>query len=682
MNLRVFVCVLTHFLLSPLGASISVTSPGVTFDLTQAGSNGDLFVASSTPADSSSYSLSRMLLTRNADESYSATMVGLVPAQVRLNNEVTGSKDNPAVRVPSYSDNPLVGQHINCLTALKQFPVVAFGSVATEVHAVALIQDVAAGSAALLNKQPFGDALGALAKNIVALEAGPLTRATGDARSPYISPNFLFAAVTPSDSSYFQGQDGAGIGIALVLPDGILPLDAAGRNSGAQAAAITAAMAQITGAESISNVTALCFNPYLEKLFVALSLEGGGVALMVGSLEVPTRSLQGALINRVAVRDLRFTTSACIVGATGVNVADDWDDNDYIVAVKGADALELQHLGIMNASTGANLAVVSRGDTGVYAVPITTAGMLARKDDMNTAATLGSTDQLLQTTDAAARVGAGSTPDAVTSLMVRGDAVYISCAGTDAGTYGVFVSQALFDRTGSVRAWTPWQPYGAMTDAVHGFALDATGALRYLTGEQDTISTQLWGAGARNSFWGGSSSDDSIGLVTRCNAFFDPLVGGVQSAQSVQGTGGAVDWYNTSPQIGDDSTLLMLTGRNKVLLASTRVSGTVTAGSSFTDDALIYGYDLAGTSAEIGMVTTAAVSRGDSFLTADGWLFIGGSDGIAVLAKSSGTGWGGLSGALDDVSSLDSDYSFRSLLQSDGSSFSQVRQILTDAQAV
>ncbi|MDQ5890632.1 MAG: hypothetical protein QG604_506 [Candidatus Dependentiae bacterium] len=667
MNFRSAVGVLVFLWWVPLVSSVSVSVDGVSFDRYAGTGDGELFVAQSTiPDDNLQYSVARMSLTRTNEGAYQASMVGLVPQQVRINNAMAANKNNPREMLVVVSDNPLYEQCVKYLSTYKGYPLVGFAPAASPVHSVALITELDSGLSMLVNRLPFGDALGAVTSNIVGLTGAVYTRRSMNPAVPTTSFGFIFAAVTPSDSSSFLGQAAAGIGIAQVLGDGIVPFDALGRNSGPQAAPLTSDLIAIGDIGTIAEVRALCWNEALNKLFVALRTNDGGVAVAVGSVDISS----DAKANGKLISGAQFKICPSIVGATGVNLETDWDDNDYIIA-STADGLSPQLLDVMNASTGNNYLIVSRDDVNVYSLPLTPAGLLATKNDSTAAATLGSADQLYTTDDTPAIVGCGEAPAAINSLRVYGDSVFASCLGDSDTTNGVFVSQALFDITGAIRGWSPWKPVVVASNPISGFARDKLNRMKFLAGDSDTIYAQVWGQCRQNGYWGGTSTDESVGLVRNVNQFFTAENGGVQNVISVQSLNGG--WYNTSSQVAAGSSMLFFTGRNRCAFALTAVGGARIIGADSSSVSNLWTYDFTAAGTSLGMITTAAISASDAVLIPSGWFFVGGSDGVAVLCQSDGSAWDGT-----DESELATDFAFNVLKKSDGTDFSQVSQILTD----
>jgi len=650
---------------------ISTSHDDCVFDLSTPAAGGTLFVARTEANPDAQYSVARLALTRTSASDYTAELIGLVPEKTFVNRRLATQK---------MSLNPVYQQSIDSFASYKTMPLVAFRApdAAGYCHSVALIQDTEKGNSILVNSKSFGDALGAVTRNIVAVCGGAYVRESSNVFTPATEFGFVFAAVSPSDSSVWAGQDAAGIGVAQVMHDGIVPLDVTGQGSGPRAAAVSHELIQIGDTGTITGITALCWNERLHRLYVAVETEDGGIALIVGRLEIPSTA---RTTNSTPLSTARCVFSPCVVGADGSNAAEDWDDFDFVVADKD-DALSLRRIDVMNASTGCDYIVVQRGVDAVYAIPLVSSGsdasvgLLAQKSDYTRAATAGAIDQLYTISDDEVTVGAGDAPATITSLHVHGDSIFISCAGETDATRGIFVSQALFARSGSIIGWSPWRCVVAATHGVHDFARDTLGRMQYLVGEDEvphTLATQVWGRGNKNGIWGGSTDDATVGLVHAVNTFFPSSRGGVQVVTPIRSYSASA-WYNSTAQLASDTHLLMFAGRNRCALALTAVEASLISGADATDLSHFITYDLADNDLALGMLSTVALSRSDADAD-EGWVFVGGVDGVAVLRRANGDGWY----ALNDLDTLRVDeFSFKKITKSDGSDFTYVRQIVTD----
>lgn len=673
-----FSCALSTTLFS----AVSFTRTDVSYDLTAVGSAGELFVASSIApgVGDESYAISRGVL--EVDEASGAQKVtekGLLPLRTQLNG---ATSLDPVTKklADSLVDNPIRGQVIPWLSVYGNQPVVVFGSSVDQAHSVAVISDNLEGRKVLTNISAVRDAVGATTRTIKA--------AVGAVHNKH---GFVFAAATPNDSPLFEGQDEAGIAVLHVTPKGLVPVDASGARGGARAARLSSDVIQIGGTGSIDGVTAMYWDHHLNRLFVGLNLDSGGVAVVVGELRASrVTTAQGG----PSVYDVSLSLRPIISGANGINEDDDWDGNDYVVADEN-DGRTIKHLSVMHASTGTSYVVASRDDglidgDKVYALPITntvsdtcgedTLAHLATITDFAVPATQGSDVQLHTSSSTAAQVGGGTVPADITSMHVVGDSVFISCAGDDEAEQGVFVSTALFDTAGNVIDWSVWQRVSGAARPTYGFGVDAAARTWYLTGAdgdtRDTMHVATWGAGVKNTLWGGSATDASVGLVSKINTVFPPMSGGVQTVRMFKTDSLAPSWYDAVPQI-NDSVVMAAVGRNKCALALTMKDDVRTTGTNFDTAERFISFDLADDDLTLGMLSCVAMTRDGGLGAKSTRVLVGGPNGLAVLSQTDGDGVSD----LNDLSDL-SDYRFKELKKADGTSFANVRQIQSDADAV
>lgn len=181
-------------------------------------------------------------------------------------------------------------------------------------------------------------------------------------------------------------------------------------------------------------------------------------------------------------------------------------DNMVGVLDASAQSLSINKLRIMHASTGPSYMIINGGNgtaatTGnqIYALPlvddasnISAQGTLAKKDapltNFKFTVPASSNADLPLDTERAVVVGAATLPiqasSAISDMIVIGDTVYVSSSmdQTALDDSGIFYSQALFDETGKIIAWTPWTkkvfPVAAFAgnpipNTVQGFEVDA-----------------------------------------------------------------------------------------------------------------------------------------------------------------------------------------------------------------
>lgn len=265
----------------------------------------------------------------------------------------------------------------------------------------------------------------------------------------------------------------------------------------------------------------------------------------------------------------------------------------------------------------------------------------------------------------------------IVDMNVVGDTVYISTAGMRDATareeQGIFASTAIFDEQGTIRAWTPWERVMGNIESVLGFGLDtATQNYFYLDSSQQMIKVTQWGSGD-------FTTTDSGGIHNQ-KPLSTVLDGFPQSLTGTQTFGAVYNLVNF-----DDETpgfkaytpekefapfsMMVATGNKKVALVQTGkrdmsnvfqqtrefITGDKTTQTQnnvfiFNDEAL-KGATLTGNAAKdaklpkgIGQIVTAEVSRtpliSQPFISeGKGWLFVGGTKGIAAFKDLFGFGW-------------------------------------------
>ncbi len=295
--------------------------------------------------------------------------------------------------------------------------------------------------------------------------------------------------------------------------------------------------------------------------------------------------------------------------------------------------------------------------------------------------------QTPRSTDVAVQVGGGAIfQGTIESMIVSNDAVIVSVSEAS-GYYnacktGMFISQALFDENGVIKAWTPWQHIGGVTEPVFRVELSVdSGNITYFTGDSytsiNTINRTTWGVG----------SDPGLGsLATQINSTYTLIKGGVQ---------GLVDLPFNTPGLNGIS-LLIAGGNNSVTLLETgstqgdqqcpHTSGYTTDPLTFENGTIsetITGSSLSltiqgGALNAVGPVVTAAIGvntiplrNRDSIQ--EGYLFVGGSRGLAVLTAPDGSGWNTASGLGPNFAGLTNGMAFKTL-----GDYSFVRRLIVD----
>ncbi len=296
------------------------------------------------------------------------------------------------------------------------------------------------------------------------------------------------------------------------------------------------------------------------------------------------------------------------------------------------------------------------------------------------------TAQMPLSTDTATKVGGGDILNGdITDLFVFGDTVFATVQSADAGQLpGIFYSQAQFEQDGKVKSWTTWRRAVGLSDATQSVFLDR------VTGEFYTLV---------------ANGSDEVKIVKRTEwaggdaSSISPIVSiiGSQFAQEDAGVQGLHDFVVTSGSLGTDTpglldiSLLVATGYKKILMAETsRVfmgavlpiqNGAVGPLSSFDDGTITQTFPVSdsriisvsgGALDGIGPIVAAEVAK-DGAAGSNGWLFVGGSGGVAVLSKADGSGWDTFAGLSDGFTGITAGMSFKSVGE-----FSLVRKLIHD----
>lgn len=526
----------------------------------------------------------------------------------------------------------------------------------------------------------------------------------------------IFAAVLPSTSPTF-GDPNSGIAVAKVEsvtvdektqavlvqinadPNSLLPET----DPAASPLDRTSVSLKINSdLVSIDNALDMHYSEQLQRLYVALSVEGGpgasdgARAIAVGQLD------NNKLTFFQIAPDAVFTDSDEIVGGVGastqvsihkVRTMHTSTRLDYLIVVGGNGspattqrsvyALPLVNrlsTGTIDNTIQGTLANVNDAPIDIYApAPQSTCNQsspLLRARAFVTAAT--EPGQIYLNNSPEAFVGGDLLPYGdITDINVYTDAVFVSVADTiNSQLPGIFYSQALFDDNGVIIGWTPWQRVAGTTDPVYALSYQSMfGDFFWLTGQTAlTINT------AKQTLWGLGSLTGLADLVTLVSTLFDQCSGGVQ---------GFFDLPPTTPGLFDIS-LFIATGLGQVLLVE---SGEVTGGvldpnggdfstdlQQFTDGEITVNFPIpnvktisisGGVLTDIGPIIAATL--GVNTVTNQGYLFVGGAYGLAVLAQTDGSGWSTLTGLGKQFDGLVNGMQFITL-----GSYSFIRKLIYD----
>lgn len=617
------------------------------------------------------YSLSR--LNRGAK-----AFQPLTPATVTLNG-------NPE------TENPLLGAKIIALSMLEKeagffmedMPVVVTENKPATVY---LFEDIMpSGTITLVPSHDVHDANGNVSNGIVDLATN--------------SVGHVFAAAKPNGGEF--GQANSGIALlargTVEVPDGdeskktIRVFGEVNAQTGSminpQALRLDPTSAAIAIdnplANIVNNQVAMHWDASLERLFVGLQTTAAG------SINDGTRAIaivkfidKGAIGLETIVPDSVFVTGDLtnIIGARGAN-----------------QQVSIHALSTMWTSTALNYLIVV-GSVGnptstqqsVFALPLVNAGeskgVIASKDaqpqnifrDASIPRLIArivsepatNVSEMTHSTDVAAQVGGGNLlAGTIVNIIVRDDTVF---AFVGENTPGVYSSQAIFDASGKITAWTQWQRAAGTTDQIFGAALNAfEGNFILASGTtSDTVNT------IKRTEWSDGAENGLQPLTNILDNTFPPANGGIQGMQTFLPNSAALQNIAVLAAGGIGNILLAQTGTvnaDGIIIPTTGsdfnnivefTNGTITSDVN-AKTVIISG----GALNNVGPITALEFARN----TTNGWLFIGGSNGLAILAQADGSGWNSVTQLGNDFNGLQNGMRFISV-----GNYSFVKKLMYD----
>ncbi|KKP36042.1 MAG: hypothetical protein UR26_C0001G0086 [candidate division TM6 bacterium GW2011_GWF2_32_72] len=271
-------------------------------------------------------------------------------------------------------------------------------------------------------------------------------------------------------------------------------------------------------------------------------------------------------------------------------------------------------------------------------------------------------DQLYKHNDIQAMVGAGDAPGAINDIFIVEDGVFISCEDGETDAAGIFSSQPIFDGRGVIASWSKWKRVAGFSEKINAVALEQKYGNFVVMPYSDVTRN---GASTQNVYrtkWGSLDTTNGMGLLLgELHIEYPQKNGGIQGffdfSKYTQGF--------TDPSLEGSLSLAVATGYEKISIIQTGKSedGTIfypVVGNDFLTDKFVSnngslsGLDASlrslitvsgGQLEKIGSIVAAEVSRCAAG-TNSGWIFVGGSDGLAVLSKDNGAGWNTLSAGL------------------------------------
>jgi hypothetical protein len=365
----------------------------------------------------------------------------------------------------------------------------------------------------------------------------------------------------------------------------------------------------------------------------------------------------------------------------------DIGENKYIVGAKAASAdnisVSIPHVRTMHTSTGKDYLIVAstvsvengtNSVSGVFALPLKkNDGRLAKHDnfeespeDVNHLARADAPKACV-----ALNIFSNQTitekVDKIADIFVEGDSVYIAMqdgADNNSTRRGLFRSTALFDKDGAILCWTPGKRVGGNLGIVAGAGYDAsTGTVYALTSESiddyhsNTIAKKETNT-IRASQW---IVDDAANLNKIVAAKFPASTGGIHRMYAFdEATPGFASYHATddsaktglSAQTNYDNAgfnMMVAMGRDNVALIGTGLGDTAAPNKFLptdTFDDYVFDFPNDPVLQSIAPLACCEMSKQntEAASTYMGYLFAGGSGGIALLAGAgngagSGTGF-------------------------------------------
>jgi hypothetical protein len=260
----------------------------------------------------------------------------------------------------------------------------------------------------------------------------------------------------------------------------------------------------------------------------------------------------------------------------------------------------------------------------------------------------------------------------LSDMFVDGDSVYLCMTGPNNNSAGLFQSSALFKQDGNIAAWTQAQRVMGKTGQVLGGGIDSLGNFYAATGNSEDplaagdfetigrVQVSQWGksdevapstnaaAAAANvaEIAARVAAGDTLAAATTAANAAHPLIADNLSSLLAEifpaAQGGVHQLYNFNEQTPGFScnrfSMMVATGLNKIALIQT---GRFEAGRGFTPytqfskigaNQNVFVFDSTNRLPDLGPITSVEIARSDR--DNQGWLFVGGTNGVAVLSNN------------------------------------------------
>ncbi|MFA5998480.1 MAG: hypothetical protein WC747_00465 [Candidatus Babeliales bacterium] len=355
---------------------------------------------------------------------------------------------------------------------------------------------------------------------------------------------------------------------------------------------------------------------------------------------------------------------------------------DTVISANSCNEIRIKNITGMKTSTGLDYLIVAR-DNGaapqtIYAVPIVSTGsdtgkiadFTSVKNYFNTKPAIFSSRQFTTVISDAAQidpvgaysaqlsVGAGAlpldAPNSIQSLYAVGDSVYavIGDAYTATQSPGTWHSQAIFDQDGHITSWSPWAR-----------VLGSDEQMNYSVVDRKTISG-FYVAHVTTNF----RAVQQTTFVTDSN--LAPFLTVAQGAPG--GIQGLFNFPQSTSGFNNAVSLLLATGYGKVTIGQT---GALNAGifeSLAMTSADVISFEGSDLNDHRALIASDIAHNG-----ANHWIFVGGINGVSVLAEDI-TSLGGPSGCswignLPNVAALNTGQTWKTVGE-----FTSVKKLVWD----
>jgi hypothetical protein len=652
------------------------TTGGLTFNKTAFYAPNYFYLgANSNGAQSSALMRAAVQLGATPSEN-EVKLVDIAPEKALLNGEEN-------------KDNPIYDKKVSNLSLMGRYPVLTLEN-ATQVNGtdfdanklICLVDDPESGGSVKTNTEQLKDAAGADTAGVVGLAA---------------SQSQIFAAVKPN-----VGNFGAAYSGILLVKQEEKKLQGA-----AQATALNLTACGLVARDQDAkfiDVGDMYWDSTLQRLYIGLkgvqrTQFGHGqqdkvCALLIGRIDDAGVLVLDSIVNLDTEPSLFVLNDNKFIFGFNYN-------NDSLVC---ANVLKIR---TMHTSTGKSYLIVNGAAVRdnflnrVYALPLlqktedgdgaveANVGKIAKRTDLS--AIIAARDDMTQSNQVPAKVGnADNLPirqtQRVQDMFVVGDSVFC-CVAQDSGSAdqeaGIFKSTALFDADGKIRAWTAWQRVMGSVDKVYGAGFDdMQGNYWYLTQDdaanKNTVKVTQWGKSVAPA-GGAQAGMMGNGLVDLLNKEFVQEVGGVHQI---------FNFDEQTPSLArtdeaNKKSIMVATGFGKVALVQSGAVDAVRNVFTPTQDAFERGTNVFVFEDDaldnIGPICCAEVSRRQA--ECQGWLFVGGYDGLAVLRQADGNGWDGRADQDAVNFATVGEYTFKELVKADGS-FSGVKKLVSQGDSL